>query len=322
MVNTFITRKKKISGKYFPDYSSSAKDLDTLRLRKQCVEATQILNILQQVNQVIEWEGWSPLTSATLKEQLMSPQEQAKIYTSRISSYLNVVRRYLSLDYRYVILENRLEKRDKNYLPFRIYKNDRYILNGDNTVTVWLSPSQLKKANKYKTLDETDYDLSAGKRCRTKKPKVFSRYDVALPSDTIFSLSGFSRHAITKMWVGYEESLKIYITKHIDVYQKLRKKNGDKCSMNLPRYPSLKIRDVPHPWWIVNTYMIIYSHRASLLRKEPKHYSSIQWKLHSKWRKRGYVWTGDMNEETLTKIISHKNIYLGDICSLNKIVIE
>jgi len=322
MVNTFITRRRKVGKKFFPDYHSSAKDLDIQRLRKQCVEATQILNILQQVNKIIKLEGWKPIGSASLQEQIFSAEKRVEIYVFRIKKYKNVISRYLAGDTRYVILNGEIEKRSKNDLPLSLYKSDRFTLNDDDTVTVWVNKALIRKVEKlglnYLYPDANKYDLTAGKRCRTRYPLLFSRRDIALPSDTVYSLIGFSRHAITKMWVGYEESLKAYINAHIKLYCSFTKKNGEQCSMDLPTYKLPSFKTIPHPWWIVSTSAIIFSHRASLLRKYPEHYAPIFSDLPSMWRRHGYVWTASFPEnekELIKKLILKKKVLLKDICA-------
>ena len=85
MVNTFVTtRRKNSDGSYSPDYRASAKTLDLQRLRKQCVEAYQILNILAHLSKVVELEGWESFVPVKINEHILPPKKQAKRYLARV----------------------------------------------------------------------------------------------------------------------------------------------------------------------------------------------------------------------------------------------
>lgn len=324
MVNTFVTsRQKNPDGSYSPNYRGSAKNLDLQRLRKQCVEAYQILNILVHLSKVAELEGWESFTPVNIDEHSLPPKKQAKRYLSRVSWTKDVRKRYLALSYRYVIIEGVTRKVSKDTIPHRVDKSTGiWTVNDDSTVTVWIKNTNKLIPNDAKLLEKGDgYDLSRGKNLRTRSPILYKRQNIVLPGDEILSL-GFSQHAIVKMWIGYEDSLKEYINEHVAEYCTNTTFFGKQCSMDLPHY---ELPDVyPHPWWITHFEGVIFSHRASLLRKErERNEKPWYWKnklftsIPDKWIQTGYVWTGSLTPDTdldlITFILSGKEVDINSI---------
>lgn len=70
-------------------------------------------------------------------------------------------------------------------------------------------------------------------------------------------------HPALRMWYGYEDSLKIYITAHIFEWVK----RGYKNTMNIPSISLDRVGKVIHPWWAIHrtNHLAIL---ASMLRKE------------------------------------------------------
>ena len=83
--------------------------------------------------------------------------------------------------------------------------------------------------------------------------------------DKIYTL-GFSSHPMTRMWIGYVDSLKMYINNHIDEYNSRKTHLGTQCHISLPKFELPN--KIIHPWWITDTNLVIDSHISSLLRKE------------------------------------------------------
>lgn len=287
MVNTFLTSK---------NYSKSARRLDISRLRKQCIEAKQILNILEQILHIVDLEGWEP---------------QPDKYIPRIHWIKQIRRKYLDLDYRYVYQNNRIVKVNVSSLPYKIDRSTgRFTVNSDGTVTVWSKrPLSLHTLS---TPDFSSYDMSEGKRLYHRKPFLFKRENVALPTDTIYTL-GFSQHAAVKMWVGYEDSLREYINAHIKEYCSRKTFSGKQCSICIPlcKYSKSKY---PHPWWL-HYKDIILSHRASLLRKEQTRNEDAWYikqkvftRLPKEWLHRGYIWPGSLDEDIIERMMSGEYI--------------
>lgn len=331
MVNTFVTTRRKAPRnagvEYVPDYRASAATLDLLRLRKQCVEAYQLINILDQLHRIVELEDWTRCTPVYSDEHTLPPAEQATRYLSRVEWVKSTRARYLKLPYRYVNIDGMMFTVSKDDIPYRVDKSTgRYTINSDETVTVWIKNTELSKMTLpagVESIDEssTDYDLSEGKRLRTRTAVLFPRRQVALPSDDVYTL-GFSQHAIVKMWVGYEDSLREYINAHVAEYCTHTTKSGDQCSIDIPHYTILD--DHPHPWWITSYDGVILSHRASLLRKErersePKWYwgDEMFTSTPDEWMNTGYVWTGsldpDLAEQLITDILSGKQVYPSEV---------
>jgi Leucine-rich repeat (LRR) protein len=103
MVNTFIVYYKQTnSNKFIPDYKSSAESLDISRLRKQCVEAKQILNILLAFRKLLKLHKFS--TSFTFKkfnDSQSSLLDVQKNFLERISIIKKIRKEYLDLDFRF-----------------------------------------------------------------------------------------------------------------------------------------------------------------------------------------------------------------------------
>lgn len=115
---------------------------------------------------------------------------------------------------------------------------------------------------------------------------------------------GFSSHPIVRMWVGYENALKLYINAMIKEWLNRGYKN------------TMATYDVPEnstkPWWVY-TKALINSHKASLHRKLPTHYEPT----HKKYLMRGYIWTSNISATDIVKMAKGcENIALLDrICA-------
>jgi len=79
---------------------------------------------------------------------------------------------------------------------------------------------------------------------------------------------GWRNHPITKMWVGYENALKLYFNICVDEWIK----RGYNNNMLLEEITG----DVVYPHWLGND-LIHSSHRANLLRKDKEFYSQYMW---------------------------------------------
>jgi len=290
MVNTFLA---------FVNYEQSALSLNLQRLRKQCVEAYQILNILEQLSHICELEGWPNCTKATKKEKELNYKTRVDIHASRIQWVTETRKRYLALPYRYISLDNKLEKRPKNEVPFKIHKTGAKYEVIEDKVKIWILRSTKKQPLNYISKTEEKFRIMY----------VMNHTDVALPQDNVYTL-GFSQHAIVKMWAGYENSLKKYINAHVSIYCSMEKKNGESCSMDIPHFV---VSSSTKPWWLENN-AVINSHRASLLRKEkarnePEHFVNI-FKVNENYYGTGYIWTGSIDLKYVKGLMKYKNCYL------------
>lgn len=77
---------------------------------------------------------------------------------------------------------------------------------------------------------------------------------------------GWANHPAVKMWAGYEEALKLYMNTAIQVWVQ----RGYKNTM-----PIVEVGKVVLPPWIGGP--IHATHRANLLRKNPKFYGHYDW---------------------------------------------
>jgi len=305
MVNTFITYRKRYGSDYKPAYFRSAQSLDIPRLRKQCVEAYQILNILRHIHKICKLlELNSSENLFDIDESKLSNLELYHLILKRTEWVKSVRKEYLSRDFRFAKIDGSILKFPKDKLPSRLYNNDRFEIQ-DTSVFVYKTKSKLE-----------NYILESN-----EKYKVIPRDKIILPSDELFTL-GFSQHAIVKMWVGYESSLKKYINAHIDVYCSLTKKDGSFFTMNIQKY-KIEDKKVQHPWWITKYKGVIFSHRASLLRKEISRNEPIHYQ-HNKhftyipndYKSRGYIWTCSLPDQSLIlDILNGVDVHPERVCA-------
>lgn len=117
---------------------------------------------------------------------------------------------------------------------------------------------------------------------------------------------GWKNHPAAKMWKDHVNGLKYYFNCAVDEWVSRGYKN------------TMKKYDIPDnseselPWWYQNV-QLQKSHRASLLRKNPEFYE----KLFEKdiYYTRGYIWMGNLNEETFNKMKSEQECDLDEICA-------
>jgi hypothetical protein len=96
---------------------------------------------------------------------------------------------------------------------------------------------------------------------------------------------GWTSHPITKAWSKHTDALKVYFNLCVIEWEERGYKN------------SMAMYDVPmdgsviFPWWVVNL-PVIYSHQASMLRKEPYFYTKLI-SPPEKYVNAGYLWPND-----------------------------
>ena len=311
MVNTFIISRKTSNEKIIPNYKKSAKCLDTKRLRKQCLEATQILRILMAIHTIADLENWDSCPYPE-DEKDLCPGGVAELHKSRLEWMKSTSSRYLKLPYRYGVSNNKHVKYDKDNLPYVLYRSSIYEEQGSDIV-VWIKKSEYKPSYKKAS---SKYDLTRGRRFTTRLPVVFDKSKIIYPHEALYTL-GYSQHAAVKMWVGYEESLMYYINCHVAAYKKRKTKTGKHCNILLPTYYIEDEESIIHPWWITKTKHIVMSHRASLLRKDIDYYSKVNiiQSVHDRYKKRGYIWPSNLDEDTIVRMIKHLQIDFNKICS-------
>ena len=292
MVNTFVIHS---------DYRKSAVKLDLLRLRKQIIEAYQIYNILHQFYRISEIEGWE-IPPDIEESDHSSPEICAREHTLRIEWAISIRKRYLKLSYRYAVIDGKIMKYPKTRLPYKCKRDQKYSINPNNSVSVWVLPKEEEKMCGYSAKKISKDHI------RNRVGYILPRSSVVLidNGDELWTL-GFSQHAAVKMWAGYLPSLKDYINAHIDEYTSRDVPSGGrKCEICLSKFnvstPALR------PWWITETPVVIHSHRASLLRKERDRAEDERYWVDDlilrskKYLDRGYVWVGSFGENSIKYI--------------------
>jgi hypothetical protein len=289
MVNTFLTH---------PDYEKSAKTLDNKRLGKQRVEAKQILDIIQDLYTISSYYDWEPFPQLNSKNN----KEIADIFIKR-GEWVKIIRKkYISLNKRLVYVS----------------RNNKLILKE------W-SLEKIKEIPKIKSQKEKIEIIGD---CVIYKDSKYKRKDIILPhfQERIISL-GFGSHPIVKMWIGYEDSLKLYINAHIREWCSRKNKDGKNFISTMELY---NVKTDNHPWWIYYDDFH-YSHKASLLRKEKDRNEPLwYWNLkefkfimkNKKLLNMEYIWTlprlrrarpdksgCNLEKNNIIKILNHINLY-------------
>lgn len=290
MVNTFITSKC---------YKESASYLDKKRLWKQCLEAKQILDILEQLEFIAKRNNYPerPAISDDIATQFLKSAEWVK----------DIRKKYLASKECYVCIDNEWSLRNMDDLPHKIRKEKWSIL-PNGKVAVCISEktklsgpfaSEKRRVISEKKFQQKHGDLF-GKSRTPRNVFIFKRKEIALPEDKIYRL-GFSQHPIVRMWCGYEDALRLYICDHLD-----------ECKYRGIKADSIKVKRpegaVVHPWWI---NLVINSHRASLVRKELSR-KEARWYMDNplffetsrEWIISGYIWPCNLSHSDIAEIIN------------------
>lgn len=84
--------------------------------------------------------------------------------------------------------------------------------------------------------------------------------------------TGWVNHPAVKMWRGYENSLRVYLTLSIQEWTK----RGFKNTIPLPKFDWNATAETPH-WFGWQEFHD--SHKSNLLRKEHFHYDQFNWNV-------------------------------------------
>lgn len=280
MVNTFLVSAG-------PDgFEKTAEVLDRKRLFRQIVEAYEILRVLTSRHHIASLLGAAkcPSFSGTAESA-----EALFDWARSVSS------QYIESGIVYTVNESdELESRPATEAPYHLRQGDRFHENGDGTLTLWPTKAEHDRIQrKYNAQDPAvlEYDLSAGKRLRTRKALLLAA-NRWVPNSWIVYGKGHCYHPACLMWVGYERALMRYMTVMHTTYQ-LRYPQYEISPLEYyVRVPACEAEHLPEsdasPWWYTSDSPVILSHRASLLRKLPTAYSKVV--KASDWDERGYYW--------------------------------
>lgn len=312
MVNTFFTERcsesSTTSRAYTETFEKSARNLDTQRLHKQCLEAYQILNILYQFNLLLvsstsekiqkEMERNQPSHPSTAGWSLKREIEKS-IVRAELTKHMRAL--YLAGDTRFVSLPSsshsspKYELIHKDEIGHKVTPKDliecsecsnlfdeRKVLDADQYSTATCGhtsplifhlltpPKRNALGAKHFTPLSGDY---AHPRYPKRKPYSIMRKRI-YPKGTDIVSSGFGQHPISKMWIGYETSLFHYINAHIAA---LEERGRSIRLSHVELFDRLRFLSDERantspehitPWWITHTDSVMMSHRASLIRKE------------------------------------------------------
>lgn len=330
MVNTFLVCE---------DYLTSARQLDTKRLQKQCLEAYQILHILFQFQLLLHSTNslWRLKTIApkhylcggwTLTKEIERGYKRTELLKKTRHDYISSSSRFvkiLSSDDELLYRPTPIEE-----VPYLISNTDVIECRECNTFVKlndcshphlhfhFLSPPKGLGSQFFIKLEGS-----------IRYPKrVVYEIDRRYVCDTEIVTMGFSQHAAVKMWVGYETSLFNYIIAHITVLEERGR------TINLKHrslYDSLpfKSSEEVKPWWVTHHTSVFMSHRASLIRKElsqfphSRSFDSVKKYIDNplivdeeviKWLPHGYVWPNSLKLMTPGRFLT-SSFPSAEVCS-------
>lgn len=105
-------------------------------------------------------------------------------------------------------------------------------------------------------------------------------------------------HPVVLMWKGHIQALKLYHNIMIDEWVRRGYTN------NMKKFNLIKPIVLP---WFVHCKPILYSHQASLLRKNPTYYNKL-FKVRSEYKDKSYVWISHLTPVILSKLKSGRKI--------------
>lgn len=321
MVNTFLLCE---------DYLTSARQLDTQRLQKQCLEAYQILVILFQFQLILhsneKIDEFARMVPRNPSDNTWNLHKEIEKSYRRADLLKKIACEYRRSKIRYVrypaaegsdaILYNPIAT---SLIPYRVKKDDviecvecggfishdKLFAEEDGCTHLHLTFFFLVKP---KGIDANHFTPIGVKSSRHPKRNGYSisRFDVCRADTEIVGM-GYAHHPIVRMWVGYESSLYEYLTAHLTALEERGRSLNVGHKSFFDRIP-LKTEPIK-PWWISHHHSVIMSHRASLLRKElyafppkrhtlsagdpPKYIDNplIATEDVVEWLPHGYVWT-------------------------------
>jgi hypothetical protein len=205
------------------NYVESARLLNKQRLGKQRVEAQQILTALEQLRFVA-----SRLNLPAFPENTSTPLEDRANWISTVVKTFNV-------SWQCVWIQGPME--------------------------IWV-PHGVTAPHK-PTSTNLLFRAPDGRVIETKPNKdrtvVWIGTDCVMSDDQHITM-GFKSHAATKMWLGLEPSLRLYITAVIEEWIR----RG--CENNMRTYPPDPTAF--HPTWATDDSPVVRSHKANLIWKE------------------------------------------------------
>lgn len=154
-------------------------------------------------------------------------------------------------------------------------------------------PKKIKYDEKYEILENGNI---------LYKDKTYKKYSLVLPGDRFMSM-GFCSHPVIVMWLNHEDSLKLYINAHLDVFLARGGKEGTKVlKFNIDN------ANIEHPIWTKDS-MFHINHRAALLTKEIER-KEKSWYINKQDFKIAYKYYKDHPPQEKTKSTSSFEYYI------------
>lgn len=122
----------------------------------------------------------------------------------------------------------------------------------------------------------------------------------------------YGNHPATLMWQGCASGLKAYINFCITEWTQRIGKNGQYYKTQCVKF---KVEDPVWPWW-TEWKDFHLAHKASLLRKDPDHYSK-HFKLKSiekEWLDYGYIWPSKLSKKIVSQAKEGKRFSPSLVC--------
>ena len=137
----------------------------------------------------------------------------------------------------------------------------------------------------------SDFNVSAKllDNKRLFKQCVEAKQIINILTDINQTKKGFKSHPAVKQWTGYTNSLKNYYNCHL---KEVLSRGHWKTQMQYYDINGL----IENPWF-VSCSQFLYSHMASLYRKNPEYYSFLVFP--SEYREHGYMWPSHLESKSI-----------------------
>lgn len=274
MVNSFLLRKKNLP----ISFSLSATLLDKKRLNKQCQEALQMINSIDDAIEISK------------KLKIPIPEQCKKNNGPRNMQRFLDCSEWLRVVYKTF-------KKEKMFLTIQ---QGKYYWSEKEKIGIWMT-------SKHKVENRTV-------RLYHPRQKKWLEYPI---EDCIFYKEGgrvvsknntFLNHPCTRMWAGYLNSFKYYF----NTIRKECLKRGIQCN-----HPKFIIEGkCPKPWWteyFADCSMASLLRKEKILEEEKWYWNLFPEVEKTKWYSKGYIWFSNLTLKEIMEI--HNGCDFSKFCS-------
>lgn len=299
--NSSLEKENKFSEEEDFDFKKSASNLSNFHLKQQISVASQVLNILINLRTISKHYNLGTIPYVNEKE----------LRHNELFRYLDAKNEWINKIYNfYMECPTKLVSRKlkSGYNIVEIDKNSKICV--------------VKRKDKYENLKNGNIRVNG---------KIFKPDLILFKSkgEYILSIGKLKQNFIVRvcrMWIGYENSLKLYINSHVFVSNTRMSQNLNTPlnEINIDKTKGNKIwkinGSINHPWWRYCD-KVIYSHQIGLIKNEKfvnKKYNKNNSKYstlfasifteNSLWLNWDYIWPSE-----ISSFEERENLIKGDV---------